>query len=331
MVDEFLNGLEYNLNTRKESDLISSSMDDEDSECSEIEDQEKKFLLINEILNKRRNSLNKILNFFKFLCKLKFLKSFLIDRIMKEREKKAVPIQRCFRYYQKRIFIKNIKEKEENNFTVACSIKHAKKLELKVYLSDDEYKIFAFEYCKLRDMFVLYIPRMICKNCMFKVNFIADGKNVIDPMYKADYDVNKSGMFYNIIDFQKLEKTENNLKEDKQRILKYLCDNYKKMRGNLKNSSSESDLEETQDKNHNYFDKLKNGDELELKKSRSTKFSRKSLTPHSAMQLSKKNQSKMHRNTINFTSPLKSILRSPNSSRTNLAIKRVSFCEDIKF
>ena len=259
------------------------------------------------------------------------MKSFLIDRIIKEREKKAVLIQRCFRYYLKRNLIREINGKEEYNFTVACSIKHANKLELKVYLSEDEYKIFPFEYCKLRNMFVLYIPRMICKNCMFKVNFIADGKIVIDPMYKADYDVNKSGMFYNIIDFNILEKTENNLKEEKQRIVKYLCENYKKKRANLRNSSSESDLEENQDKNLNYFNKLPNGNELELKKSRSTKFSRKSATPHSAIQLSKKYPSKMHRNTINFTSPLKSILRSPQSSRTNLATKRVSFCEDIKF
>jgi hypothetical protein len=328
MVDEYEYDMIHQLGFRKESDLISSS--DDDSEKSEKEDEYKKNIIIHEILKERKKSLLKILNFFTYILKLKFLKMLLINQILEERKKNAIRIQRCFKFCMKRRMIREIKEKEENNFTIACSIKHVKHLELKVYLTDNEYKIFPFHFCKLRDIFVLYIPRTICKNSVFKVNFIADGKIVIDPMYKADYDINKSGMFYNIIDFKTMEKIENNQKEDKQRILKYLCENYKKKKADFRNSSSESDLDHSTEKNLNYFNTFKSGDELELKKRKSNKFSRKSMTPHSALQLSKRNSSKNHRNSINFTSPLKSILRSPNSSRMHLLTKRVSFCEDLK-
>ena len=52
----------------------------------------------------------------------------------------------------------------------------------------------------------MHILKRVSQGCTYKVNFIADKKTVIDPMFRTDYD--QKGNFYNIIDFKTIEVEE---------------------------------------------------------------------------------------------------------------------------
>ena len=319
------------------SDLISIERNEFDvlSLCSDMENlsfenEEKFFFIINKIIDERKNSIEKIQN---FLMKIKSKRTLLIHILLDKRRENSITIQRYFRFFTMRKLIKKINHREETNFSIVSSIKYVKHIDLKVYLSDNQFKIFPFEFCKLRKLFVLYIPRNICNKRVFKVNFIADGKIIIDPIYKADYDVSKLGMFYNILDFNKIEKFEKIQREDRERNLNFHRDKRKKKDETLEKfssgyqcSSSENDLEESSLRQKSF--RAKHSD-LRLKLSNSEKFSFKNSAPYSSYESPKIGLSKNHRNSCVFSSPLKSILRSATSSRTNIT-KRVSFCENMK-
>ena len=129
-----------------------------------------------------------------------------------------------FLYYIKEV--RRLIMKEEENFCIVSKIKNVKKLMMQVFVKDEKIKNFEFEYCKIRKAFVLYIQRKTAKGSVYKVQFIADKRVVIDPVYRTDYD--KKGNFYNLIDFILIEKKEKNHKEEKERIMKYLLEKFYK-------------------------------------------------------------------------------------------------------
>lgn len=206
----------------------------------------------------------------------------------------------------------------------------------------DKNKNLKFSFCKIRDVFVLYIPRTVVRGKIFKVNFIADGKIVIDPTFRSDYD--KSGRFYNIIDFRQIEENEYNYALENSRIVKYYGQLYKKsleyqkemLEYFSKNHMAREETNENSSSNDDFTEEAKtpNKNRRNSKRNftggprRSMDFGGSSFTKKPAIksgsgfplfQLGKFNNT--HSN-LNYP---KSILRSPGTSRNSLGSKRVSF------
>jgi hypothetical protein len=159
-------------------------------------------------------------NFFK---KITLQKNILILYIKNSRENSSNKIKNYFRMYSKRKQVLKIINKNNNCHLIKCKIQHALNVELKVLFKDKTYKSFDFHLCPIRKVFILYIDKCLIKEKRYKVNFIADGNTIIDPLYKSDYD--HEGNFHNIIDFQKLEEEKKEMELEREILYKYFNPN----------------------------------------------------------------------------------------------------------
>jgi hypothetical protein len=163
----------------------------------------KKTMILMKIQIERKLASEKIANKISEMWNRK--RKLIINKIIQNRNKCANLIQTNWRTRKMRCLVKNIIEKNKTCFCVTSNIKNVNKLDLKIY-STNPPKILNFNYCYIRESFVLYIPKTIVRNTVLKVNFIADNKIFIDPGYRTDYDSN--GNFYNLLDFRVFEEYE---------------------------------------------------------------------------------------------------------------------------
>ena len=172
------------------------------------------FILLKHILIIRKYAKEKIMKaYLRHLNKKKQLIQIIKNKIRYDLKNSLNKIITSYLNYSFRINAKKIIEKEKSHFKILCMIKSAKIVQIKVYShSDKDNKILNFDFCSIQQCFVLYIKKSTVSLSTFKVNFIADGKIVIDPMYRAHYD--EKGNFFNIIDFKKINELENERKQD---------------------------------------------------------------------------------------------------------------------
>jgi hypothetical protein len=163
----------------------------------------KKTLLLLKIQISRKLAMEKIAN--KIIEAWNKRKTIIINKIINRRNKCAGIIQSHWKSLRIRTIVKSIKEKNKHSFCLTSNIKTVYKLDLKVYSSNTT-KFLNFNYCEVRDSYVLYVPKTMVRNTVLRVNFIADDKVFIDPTYRTDYDSN--GNFYNIIDFKLFDEFE---------------------------------------------------------------------------------------------------------------------------
>jgi hypothetical protein len=163
----------------------------------------KKSLVLLKIQLTRKIAMEKIANKISEIWLRK--KKLLVSRILEYRNKSANLIQSHWRKSKIQTSVKSIIEKEKHCFCLTSKIKNVYKLDLRVYSSNPP-KYFNFDYCEIKESFVLYLPKIIVKNTVLRANFIADDKIFIDPTYRTDYDSN--GNFYNLIDFKIFEEFE---------------------------------------------------------------------------------------------------------------------------
>jgi len=238
--------------------------ENKDQEISEdLKDQIEKFLLT-KILKNRVESVKKIIKRFRIFKENQKIKyEILKTQILSEREKSAIKIQTIFRSFFVRKCINNILAKLEKNYiftydnnknffektnnNINCLLNNA-------YISNANYdiidkeeeslpndiklkiinkksnnpEILNFEYSKILKIYYVVFKKsgLVRKN--HKVNFIVNGKNIIDPRYKLCSDEN--GKYYNIIESH-MQLIKNKIKTCENQ-LEYLY---------LKKSNSESD------------------------------------------------------------------------------------------
>jgi hypothetical protein len=246
----------------------------------------------------------------------------LIQQIIKQRKEKAEKIQNAFRIYINPKKIKALLEREKDNFCIMSNIKYVKSLKLKIFLTGTVYKVVDFDYCKVRNNFIIYIPRNLVKNKKLKVNFISDDKVLIDSSFRTEYDSN--GVFYNIIDFNKIEQEEEKQKKCYEETIYYNNLTFLRQLEIMEKDNKESIEAEISEK------RFASGDELFLRPkakrnslSLGTKKNIFGSTPYLLI-------NHKHKSQFNLFSP-KSILKSPMGSKNNLLPKRVSFGGKIEY
>jgi hypothetical protein len=251
---------------------------------------------------------------------LKIKKKIIINNIINSRLRSAVYLQTFLRSFKIHKQVQKILKKLQNNFCIVSMIKGVKKMILKIYLNKNKTQELDFEYCPIRETYVLYLPKDILMSKNFiKVNFIADGKIFIDSHYKTDYE---DSSFYNIIELKKFLEIEKEKAEHMRTIL--LCLRFKQI--TPRGSSSDDDDLDTSDARGEDF---KNN----FKRPNYKKRMRNSISYETTELLKKlKSNTDMHLPKVNTCTDLKMIkpiLKSPSTSglnlKSNATPKKVSF------
>jgi hypothetical protein len=172
----------------------------------------KENLILLKIISSRKSALNRITPYLKEHIRLiKLKRERFIEYILEKRKIAAEKIKYNFRAFYIRKRVRSVINKLKDHFCIISQIKNVRKIYLKAYPNKGKPQIFNFEYCPIRDQFVIYIRKDLLWNRSIKVNFIADEKIFIDPNFKTEYD--KDGQFYNILEYEKFIKKEQE-KED---------------------------------------------------------------------------------------------------------------------
>lgn len=299
-------------------------------------------LIIRYIIDTRKEATRIIVRFFlKIINIMNLKKQILIHKIISERDRNSRILQSNLKNNMFRSLVKNILIKEKEYFTIFCNIKNSINISLDVFLKDGTKTNLKFEYCKIRKINVLYILRKIARGCNFRVNFLTDDKVVIDPMYRTDYD--DQGNFFNIIDFEKIEEQELRRDEDNKRIIRYYVSQInrnKELKQIYLKRGIEREISSSEDGSSDEKKSLERSDNIKTRtlKDRCT-LKRKTLShiKIGTNQMSrsfnnfKNHQLKHNYTSSNLISSIKPILRSPNTSKTSLGHKRVSFSSTVQF
>ena len=181
-----------------------------------------KNLVIKIIKKERKIKANKIIDLFlMYHLKNQYKKYLIINEIIYQRIKSVNKIRKVFKYFLIRKKINEIKNLQKNNLEIIYPINSKKDIKLKVYYNNHNiYKIYQFEFCEIRKIFVLYINNDMIGDNNFKngylCHFLVDNQCVIDKRYKIIK--NKNGIIYNFIYFPNIKNINNTfIKKDKHK------------------------------------------------------------------------------------------------------------------
>ena len=234
----------------------------------------RKKIIINYIIQKRKNAVNKIINKMRSYNNiLKTKKYIFLKNKIEERRKNAKYIQETFRNYKfYHSFKKLMKEINEKYYIIYPS--KGKKVELLLYLDDDEKtkadnneispRKYIFNFNKLIKCFILFINPKKLYAGKYKCQFIIDDIVICDKNYPY---VQYKNELYNIIEFKsrKGKKYDENLLKTKEREKKNEIKN--KIIDNNKNFMKENillkNVNATKSYKNNYYEDEEYDDELE--------------------------------------------------------------------
>ena len=140
--------------------------------------------LIKLIQNQRINAVSKIVHAyknFKFINQLK--KEYFIRKIISDRKKAIIKIQKNLKYYIYKIKLKKALRKEKSSYTIICTKTNVAKISVKIftdYKNNNNHKIIPMYFCPIRNYFILPIPKAKFvlahkDNKIVRFNFIYDG------------------------------------------------------------------------------------------------------------------------------------------------------------
>ena len=185
---------------------------------------QKKEIVINIILYERKqqamkissflkNKINKNVKIKKFILRQKILETILL-------------IQKNFRGYLIRKKVTDYLSKIRTSYLIKSGIEeNIKNLQMIVFFNDKN-KIFDFYYDKFFEKFIFFLDRTKVQKHQYKIQFICDGRVIIDPQFPTTSDNN--GMYINIIDFDLVKRMENKHREENNILIKECCDYLKK-------------------------------------------------------------------------------------------------------
>ena len=187
--------------------------------------QQKKDILINIILYERKQKAIKISAFLKnkLIQKIKLKKFILQQKIINN----IVLLQKNVRGYLIRKKITDYISKIRTSYLIKTGIQEKiKNLQMIVFFSNKN-KIFNFTYDKFYQNFILFMERTNVQKRQYKIQFICDGKVIIDPQFPTQ---EENGMYINIIDFKHVKEIEEKHLEENIILIKN-CVKFLKKKG----------------------------------------------------------------------------------------------------
>ena len=185
--------------------------------------QTKKDILMNIILYERKQKAIKISSFLKnkLIQKIKLKKFILQQRI----NNNIILLQKNFRGYLIRKKITDYISKIRTSYLIKTGIEEKiKNLQMIVFFNNKN-KIFNFTYDKFFQNFILFMDRTNVQKRQYKIQFICDGKVIIDPQFPTQ---EENGMYINIIDFKNVKEIEEKRREENMVLIKTCVKNLKK-------------------------------------------------------------------------------------------------------
>ena len=180
----------------------------------------KKDIVINIILYERKQKAIKLSSFLKDRLnhKIKLKKVILKQRIIEMRNEKIITIQKNFRGYLIRKRTQEYISKTRTCYLIKSGIEEKiKNLQMIVFFGNKN-KIFDFYYDEFYQCFIFFMERTKIQNSFYKIQFICDGKVIIDSQFPTKEDNN--GLFINIIDFDNIKKMEARQRRRNNRLIK---------------------------------------------------------------------------------------------------------------
>ena len=160
-----------------------------------------------------KNKINQNIKIKKFILRQKILDTILL-------------IQKNFRGYLIRKKVTDYLSKIRTSYLIKSGIEeNIKNLQMIVFFNNKN-KIFDFYYDKFFEKFIFFMDRTKVQKHQYKIQFICDGRVIIDPQFPTTSDEN--GMYINIIDFDLVKRTENKHREENNILIKECCDYLKK-------------------------------------------------------------------------------------------------------
>ena len=185
--------------------------------------QQKKEILMNIILYERKQQAIKISSFLKnkLIQKIKLKKFILQQRI----NNNIILLQKNFRGYLIRKKITDYISKIRTSYLIKTGIEEKiKNLQMIVFFNNKN-KIFNFTYDNFFQNFILFMDRTNVQKRQYKIQFICDGKVIIDPQFPTQ---EENGMYINIIDFKNVKEIEEKRREENMILIKTCVKNLKK-------------------------------------------------------------------------------------------------------
>ena len=134
-------------------------------------------------------------------------------------------LQKNFRGYLIRKKITDYISKIRTSYLIKTGIEEKiKNLQMIVFFNNKN-KIFNFTYDKFFQNFILFMDRTNVQKRQYKIQFICDGKVIIDPQFPTQ---EENGMYINIIDFKNVKEIEEKRREENMVLIKTCVKNLKK-------------------------------------------------------------------------------------------------------
>ena len=185
---------------------------------------QKKEIVINIILYERKQKAIKIASFLKKIIdrRTRINKFILKQKVIEQRNESILTIQKNFRGYLIRKRTQEYISKTRTCYLIKSGIEeNIKNLQMIVFFDNNKNKIFDFYYDEFYGRFIFFMERSKIQNTLYKIQFICDGKVILDPQFKTKEDNN--GLYINIIDFDSIKKMEARQRRKNNRMIKECC------------------------------------------------------------------------------------------------------------
>ena len=183
----------------------------------------KKDYLIIMLLKARLKVKQSLVHFFQVYPILKAKKEQLIQKIIEQRTKSAIKIQRYYKLHLKRKVFFSFVKKIQNYYSLYPSKEVKKKISIKLYTNpkdSNSAKVLPVRFCNYRQEYVFDIPKTKFPSSKkyLRFKFIIDGTVILDPKYKlVRFGDNE---YVNEVDFNEFEKQEEMLQNKMENSLR---------------------------------------------------------------------------------------------------------------
>ena len=187
--------------------------------------EQKKEILMNIILYERKQQAIKISTFLKnkLIRNIKLKKIILQQKI----NDNIILLQKNLRGYLIRKKITDYISKIRTSYLIKTGIEEKiKNLQMIVFFNNKN-RIFNFTFDKFFQNFILFMERTNVQKRQYKIQFICDGKVIIDPQFPTQ---EENGIYINIIDFKHVKEIEEKHREENMILIKN-CVKYLKKKG----------------------------------------------------------------------------------------------------
>ena len=183
----------------------------------------KKQVLLNMVLLDRKESAVKISSFLKEKLdqKINIKKFILIKKIQRSYFESILKIQTIFRGFIIRQKIEKYINKNRSCYLIKSGLnKNIHDLQMIIYVNAKN-RIYDFHYDDFYDCFILFLERTKIQNYLYKIQFICDGRKILDPKFQT---IDENGKYVNIIDFDLIIKKEIKQRQNNIKIIRECCD-----------------------------------------------------------------------------------------------------------